>query len=145
AGQQQRVILARALAQLAGGDEPPARQVILADEPTSAMDPRHELHALGVLREQARRGRAVVVVLHDFTAAARFADRALVLDDSGRVAAVGPVERTLRAGVLSGVFGVPFREIFEGGPVAADGSGGAAEEEGARRPIALIPGMSDSR
>mgnify|MGYP001306927191 CR=1 FL=1 len=147
AGQQQRVILARALAQLAGGDEPPPRQVILADEPTSAMDPRHELHALSVLREQARRGRAVVVVLHDFTAAARFADRALVLDDSGRVAASGPVEQTLRADILGRVFGVPFREIFEEGPAAADGSGGGVGDGGGqgpqRRLIALLPGLSD--
>lgn len=114
AGQQQRVVLARALAQLDGTDPPPERQAILADEPCSAMDPRHELHAMHVLRAQARAGRAVVVVLHDFVAAARFADRAVVLDASGRVAAAGPAGEVLRAGVLGGVFGVRFRELDVG-------------------------------
>jgi iron complex transport system ATP-binding protein len=140
AGQQQRVTMARAIAQLAGADVPPGGQVILADEPTSAMDPRHELHALEVLRSEARRGRAVVIVLHDFTAAARFADRGVVLDEAGRVAATGPVAETIRAEVLSRVFGVPFREVLDGRGLADQKSGGD-EGRAAGRPIALIPGL----
>lgn len=108
AGQQQRVTLARALAQLAGSDPAPARQAILADEPCAAMDPRHALHAMSVLRAQARRGMTVVIVLHDFSAALRFADHALVLDGRGRLAAHGPVAEALTAPMLRGVFGVEF-------------------------------------
>ncbi len=107
AGQLQRVALARALAQVA--DEALGRdRVILADEPAAAMDPRHTLEALGVLREQAARGLAVVVVLHDLSLAARFADRALVLGPSGRVAACGVIDAALAPGVLREAFGVGF-------------------------------------
>lgn len=114
AGQQQRVVLARALAQLEGADPPPGRQVLLADEPCSAMDPKHELHAMHILREQARLGRAVVIVLHDFVAAAALWDRAVVLGEDGRVAAAGPSEEVLRPNVLEGVFGVRFRAVERG-------------------------------
>jgi iron complex transport system ATP-binding protein len=121
AGQQQRATLARVLAQLDGGDIAPEAQTILADEPCAAMDPRHAIQAMGLLREQARRGRAVVMVLHDLTMAARFADRAVVLDGAGRVAAAGETDRTLTTDVLRGVFEVPFRRVvIEGGTGTGD-------------------------
>jgi iron complex transport system ATP-binding protein len=113
AGQQQRAALARVLAQLdarAGGPAP-ATQVILADEPCAAMDPRHQMEAMSILRAQASASggnRAVVVAMHDLTAALRFADRALVLDRSGAPAAAGPTEQVLVPGVLGRVFGLKF-------------------------------------
>jgi iron complex transport system ATP-binding protein len=110
AGQQQRAVLARALAQLecseAGGET-----ALVADEPTSAMDPRHALEAMGILRAQAERGRAVILVLHDLTAAARFADRALLLDASGARAADGPAGEVLRDPVMHRVFEVEFAQL----------------------------------
>ncbi|MFN0011710.1 MAG: ABC transporter ATP-binding protein [Phycisphaerales bacterium] len=107
AGQLQRVALARALAQVAD-EVAGVDRVILADEPAAAMDPRHTLEALGVLREQAGRGLAVVVVLHDLSLAARFAHRGLVLGPGGRVAACGAIDAALAAEVLRGAFGVGF-------------------------------------
>jgi iron complex transport system ATP-binding protein len=113
-GQQQRAVLARAIAQLrAGAGGGP--QALLADEPTSAMDPRHALVAMGLLRDEASAGRVVAVVLHDLTAALRFADRALLLDDAGRVAAAGPVRDTLETSTLEKVFGVRFTRLADGG------------------------------
>jgi iron complex transport system ATP-binding protein len=117
AGQQQRATLARALAQL---DTPADRpKVLLADEPASAMDPRHALHTMAILRELAARGHAVAVVLHDLTLAARFCDRAILLNEQGRVAAAGTVGEALFPEILSGVFGVPFERLVtsEGDPV----------------------------
>lgn len=111
-GQQQRVVLARAMAQLRGGG---AGRALLADEPTSAMDPRHAMRAMGLLRDQAGAGRVVAVVLHDLTAALRFADRALLLDRSGRVAACGPVREALGDTTLERVFGIRFVRLADGG------------------------------
>lgn len=129
AGQRQRVALARALAQLGGDDVEPGQQAIIADEPVSAMDPRHAVSSLQILRDEAARGRCVVVVLHDLTAAARFADDALVLDGGGRVAALGPVSEVLTPAVLEGVYGIGFARLGS----ASGASGGAIVPTLARR------------
>lgn len=72
-GEQQRTALARALFL-----EP---EVLLADEPVSALDPEWAEQALGVLRREARRLRTTVVsVLHDPHLVERFADLRLELD-----------------------------------------------------------------
>jgi energy-coupling factor transport system ATP-binding protein len=79
-----------ALAAVAAGAPP----VIVLDEPTRGMDPRHK-RALGeLLRRLAGDGRAVVVVTHDVEFAARFADRVIVLGDGG-VLADGPATEVL--------------------------------------------------
>lgn len=115
AGQQQLVALARAVHQL----DPVARPglVLLADEPMSAMDPAHARLAASVLRELARQGVAVVLVLHDLPAAAALADRVLVLDARGRLASDGPPARTLTPEALGPVFDAPFEPF-----VAASGA-----------------------
>lgn len=109
-GQQQRVMFARALAQL-DRSATGATRALLADEPFSAMDPRHVARACAVMRELAGAGIAVAVVLHDFAAAGRLADRVLVLDERGRVAACGPAPEVLTPGLLSGVFSIGFRSL----------------------------------
>lgn len=122
AGQQQRVALARAIAQLAGGEPAAGRQAILADEPCSAMDPKHMLRSMDVLREQAAAGRGVVVVLHDLTMALRYADEAIVLDAAGTMAAKGAAEEVLSPEVLGRVYGVEF-ERLGGAGIGAEGVG----------------------
>ncbi|MEQ9616499.1 MAG: ABC transporter ATP-binding protein [Phycisphaerales bacterium] len=107
-GEQQRVSLARALAQLHSVDEDAPRRVLLADEPTSAMDPRWVAHTTPVLRSLPARGIDALIVLHDFTLAARLADAVLVLDGDGRIDAIGPPDETLRPDRLERVFGTPF-------------------------------------
>lgn len=126
AGQQQRVLLARALAQLDAVDpsaaadaEPasPARpRFLLADEPVSAMDPRHAIASMGVLKDLAASGVGVIVVLHDFALTAQFADDVLLLDADGRVAAAGPPESVLAPPVLESVFQTPFALATVSGP-----------------------------
>ena len=97
-GERQRVLVARALAQ-----QTPA---ILLDEPTSAMDIRHQLQMLALLRQRVRTANAsVVCVTHDLNLAAQWADRA-VLMDAGRVVADGAVADTLRPQLLEQVYGV---------------------------------------
>ena len=120
AGQLQRVSLARALAQLAGGGER-GGGVLLADEPAAALDPRHAVEALTVLRGLARgggmagqQGVAAVVVLHDLHLASRFADRALVLRADGTVAACDAADRALAPETLREVFGIGFERVATG-------------------------------
>lgn len=112
AGQQQRVGMARVMAQL-DGPTGPLGKTLLADEPVSAMDPRHAMEALQLLKGLAADGVAVAVVLHDLTLALRYADRALLLDCVGERSAAGPVADVLRPEVLAPVYGVGF-EVLSG-------------------------------
>src|SRR5262249_12498838 len=109
AGQQQLATLARVLAQLDGPSD--GAPVLLGVDPVEAMDPRHAMETLGLLRDMAAGGAAVLVVLHDLTLAARFADRAIVLGTDGRVAADGDAGEALDPARLEPVFGVPFELI----------------------------------
>jgi len=75
-GQQQRVSIARALINGA--------EVILADEPTGALDRRSGEEVLKILKELHREGRTIIIVTHDADVAAR-AERTIELRD-GRIA-----------------------------------------------------------
>ena len=79
-GQQQRVSIARALA-----NDP---SVILADEPTGALDSRTGREVLGILRSLHEAGNTVVLITHDNSIAAT-AERVIRLED-GRVVFDGP-------------------------------------------------------
>ncbi len=108
-GERARAFLARALAV--------AAPLLVADEPLAALDPGHALAVMDLLRAEARRGVAIVAVLHELTLAARFADR-LVLLDGGRVAAAGPPAAVLDAATLARVYGVrAWHGEADGGPL----------------------------
>ncbi len=113
-GQQQRVAMARAFAQLqmAPNDAAPSR-ALLADEPIAAMDPRHAALTMRRLRAISRAGVAVVVILHDLTMALNWSDRAIVMDQGG-VCAEGPTPETLTPQRLETVFGAPFLRLESG-------------------------------
>ena len=96
-GERARVALARALATRAS--------ILLADEPTMSLDPRHQLVVMELLVQVARRGTAVLAVLHDLALAARFADRVLLMD-RGRLVADGSPREVLTPDKIATVFGV---------------------------------------
>jgi iron complex transport system ATP-binding protein len=96
-GERARVALARALASEAS--------ILLADEPTVSLDPRHQLVVMELLRKVARGGAAVLAIVHDLTLAARFADRVLVMD-RGRLVAQGAPGEVLTPERIGAVFGV---------------------------------------
>jgi len=81
-GQQQRVSIARAL--MNGGE------IILADEPTGALDSKSGDEVLGLLQELAARGHTVIVITHAPEVAAR-AQRVIELKDGRVVRDDGPV------------------------------------------------------
>lgn len=101
-GERARVALARVLAQRA--------PLLMLDEPTAALDLRHQELVLRVCRERARAGDAVVVVLHDLGLAAAYADRVAVLRD-GRIAADGRPAEVFEEELLSEVYRQPV-EVF---------------------------------
>lgn len=96
-GERARVALARALAVEA--------PILLADEPTASLDPYHQLQVMDLLREAARAGDLVIVVLHDLTLASRFCDR-LVLLAAGRPLAEGAPGEVLTEARLAAAYGV---------------------------------------
>ncbi len=107
-GEQQRVQLARVLAQLAR--HPGA--ALLLDEPTSALDPRHQNLVLSLARGAATREHPVVVVLHDLTLASTWCDRIALLAE-GRLVAIGPPAEVLVESRLEAAYATRF-EILEG-------------------------------
>lgn len=105
-GEQARTSFARLLAQ-----ETP---VLLLDEPTAALDIRHQEQLLGVVHDVAAAGAAVVVVLHDLSLAAAYADRVCVLSH-GRVRADGPPGDVLTSALLTEVYGHPVDVVEHDG------------------------------
>lgn len=101
-GERARVALARVLAQRA--------PLLLLDEPTAALDLKHQELVLRLCRERARAGDAVVVVLHDLGLAAAYAHRVAILR-AGRVAADGPPAEVFSERLLSEVYDQPVEVL----------------------------------
>lgn len=106
-GERQRVRIARALAQ-----EP---SILLLDEPTVALDIRHEMAIFELLRTLAAEGVAVLIVTHNLNLAARYADRLLLLE-TGRLVAAGRPESVLTREVVEAVYRWPVRITPHPGP-----------------------------
>jgi iron complex transport system ATP-binding protein len=107
-GERARVMLARVLA-----TEAP---ILLADEPTAALDPRHQITVMDDLKGESRRGALVIAVTHDIALAARMADEIVLLHE-GRLIAHGPPDDVLTDANLAEIYGVSVaRPIIDGQP-----------------------------
>jgi iron complex transport system ATP-binding protein len=108
-GEKARVSLARVLAQRTG--------IVMLDEPTAALDLRHQEDVMRAVRGLAEKGTAVLVVVHDLSLAAAYADRVAVVARHTVVAA-GPPEQVLTAELVSRVYGLPVDvSLASGRPV----------------------------
>lgn len=114
-GEQQRVLLARALA----SDAP----ILLLDEPTSALDVGEGLAVLRLIRELAAQKHTLVVVLHDLADARSTTDRALLLKE-GRVVEQGDTREVVSVEPIRAAYGVKLIEHarigFEPDPDTSD-------------------------
>ena len=99
-GERARVMIARALAQ-----QP---KLLLADEPTAALDPYHQLRVLELLRAVATRGGAVLAVFHDLPLAARYCSRLALLVD-GRILAQGTPDKIMTSENVRAAYGVEIQ------------------------------------
>jgi len=107
-GEQQRVLIARALAQSA--------PTLLMDEPTAHLDLRHQVEILALAARLAHdSGLAVLIALHDLNLAAQFADWIVLLAE-GRMQAAGKPADVLRPECLTEVFGLPIQVIRDPAP-----------------------------
>jgi iron complex transport system ATP-binding protein len=108
-GEKQLVLLARTLA-----SEP---RLLLLDEPTAALDVRHQLELAGILTQLVSEGVGAVLVAHDWNFALRLAHRVLVLD-RGRAVSAGSPTDVLRPDLFREVFGVEVEILLRGdGPL----------------------------
>lgn len=105
-GERQAVYIAAALAQEA--------EVLVLDEPTAHLDPRHQRDVASLLARLRREGgRAVIVATHDLNLASLVADRLAAVKD-GQLLADGPPRELLTPGALTRLFDAPF-ELVRGG------------------------------
>ncbi|MGH2582891.1 MAG: heme ABC transporter ATP-binding protein [Anaerolineales bacterium] len=99
-GEQQRVLLARTLAQ--------SCPILLLDEPTAHLDLHHQVALLNLVRKMAKEQHlAVLVAMHDLNLAALYADRLALLVD-GAIRSTGIPAEVLQAGLLQNVYRVPL-------------------------------------
>ncbi|WP_255249866.1 ABC transporter ATP-binding protein [Polaromonas sp. AET17H-212] len=109
-GQRQRAMIAMALA-----CQP---KLLLADEPTTALDVTLRTQILDLLTGlQQRNGMAVLLITHDLNLVRRFADRIAVMED-GRIVETGPVaqvfDKPQHAYTRKLIDSRPARDVAEG-------------------------------
>jgi len=96
-GEQRRVLIAQALCQEA--------ELLLLDEPTAGLDPRHARDLFAMVRGECDEGRSALVVTHDLNLAARYCHRLLLLD-GGTHAALGTPKSVLGSQAMRDAFSV---------------------------------------
>lgn len=107
-GEQQRVQLARVLAQVWGHAGPAdAPRWLLLDEPVSSLDIGHQLLVMNLARRFADNGGGVVAVMHDLNLTAMFADQ-VTLISNGRIAGAGAPRAILTDALLSQAYDCPI-------------------------------------
>lgn len=107
-GEQQRVQLARVLAQVWLPVLDGAPRYLFLDEPVSSLDIKHQMLIMDVARQFARAGGGVLAILHDLNLAALYADQ-IVAIRSGRLAGVGAPRDILTDRLIAEVFDCPMR------------------------------------
>jgi len=111
-GEQQRVLLARALCQ--------STPILLLDEPTAHLDLQYQVHLLDLVRDLAHQDDlAVLIALHDLNLAARYADR-VALMVAGEIQVVGTPAEVLKTDLLSQAYCLPVEVVehpLTGGPL----------------------------
>ena len=101
-GERQRVVIARALAQVP--------RMLVLDEPTSHLDLHHQHSIMELLKRLNKEGLTVAVVHHDLNLASLYC-RHLVLMHGGKIAATGTPNELIKKEILSKVYGTAVRIV----------------------------------
>jgi len=104
-GERQRVQLARVLAQIWEPSENDKNRCLLLDDPISNIDIAHQHHTLKIVRNFAKKGVAILLILHDLNLAAQYADRILMLKE-GKIVAQGKPDNILTPEIIRQTFQV---------------------------------------
>lgn len=111
-GEQQRVHLARVLAQICpDGKSSNEVSFLYMDEPGNSLDIRHQHAALQIARSLAQAGNCVVAVLHELNLALQYADKILMLQH-GKIKAWGKPADVITEEIISSVYDLPL-QIFK--------------------------------
>lgn len=106
-GERRLVLIARTLAQ--------RPEILLLDEPTTFLDPRHETEIMELVRRlAAEKGKTVVVTLHALDMAVKYADE-MVFMKGGGVVAAGPPREVLDERLLETIYDIPIGIVDVGG------------------------------
>jgi iron complex transport system ATP-binding protein len=102
-GEQQRVLLARALCQ--------STPILLLDEPTAHLDLQYQVGLLELVNELAHKDQlAVLVALHDLNLAAHYADR-IALMVAGTIKAIGKAKEVLKPELIREAYCLPVQVV----------------------------------
>jgi len=102
-GEQQRVLLARALCQ--------STPIMLLDEPTAHLDLQYQVSLLELVAKLAHHDQlAVLIALHDLNLAARYADRVALLV-GGKIKASGTPREVLTPELISEAYCLPVQVV----------------------------------
>jgi iron complex transport system ATP-binding protein len=106
-GEKQRTQLARVIAQI-WRKEDASKRLLILDEPTNALDLGHQQQLLQFLKNLAKDGVCIILVVHDLNIAAKIADKILLMC-CGESMAFGAPEAVFKEEVLELVFGAKIR------------------------------------
>jgi iron complex transport system ATP-binding protein len=102
-GEQQRILLARALCQFT--------PILLLDEPTAHLDLQYQVSLLGLVQELAHKDNlAVLIALHDLNLAAHYADR-IALMVAGNIKALGKPKEVLQPELIADAYCLPVQVV----------------------------------
>jgi len=106
-GQQQKVLIARALAQEAG--------TLLLDEPTSNLDIKHQLEVMEILKDLVvKKGLSAIIAVHDLNLASRYTDRVLIMKE-GKIFGAGSPSDVLTPDNIRSVYDVEVEVVTSSG------------------------------
>ena len=102
-GEQQRILLARALCQ--------STPILLLDEPTAHLDLQYQVSLLELVSELAHKDNlAVLIALHDLNLAAHYADR-IVMMVAGKIKATGKPKDVLKPDLIQEAYCLPVQVV----------------------------------
>ncbi len=111
-GEQQKVQLARVLAEIWNYDAPDGEKYLFLDEPTSNLDVHYQLHLLDVARELLGFQCTVIAILHDLNVALHYGDAFFVLDH-GQLAQEADDAGAISASLIERVFHVQAHRVAD--------------------------------